>query len=351
MNAASYRARMARRWTHFVASCVAQALENRLVSSDRDLAQDGRRLRRTWNGVRAKASPPAPHHGRFVTGAKRAASRHLDLSRRACEVWTSMTRPHVPAPGGAPTKLDGGATVTATSLADHAAAARGAALSTLLALTLGLASCAAMPQTTTSDAPREAAAAPAKASQGGPWFALVTPDGLLVAINDHSLHMTLELRGADVRPGRDDATLYLVDGQIVQFTVASSTDLGAGGTQGKALLEVHMAWESRYIAESLGLPNVPRRLAEGDAPAGRPWLVWVIDQTPLPDSTAETRGTGNVFATTVVEGQILVVSSPIVGAATDTDVSKRLIEILASLDMRAAPISPEVESRRLRGEP
>ncbi len=222
-----------------------------------------------------------------------------------------------------------------------------------MAVSLALASCAGVPRTMTKggSAPTRALGAdsgiPPKADA---WFAIVTPDGLMVAINHASVHVTLQMRGSDVRTRPDDAHLYLVDGQIIQFAVTSTEDWGRGA-EGAALLEAHMVWESNYVAESLRAPIVPRRMAPCAALGKRPCLVWVVDQTPTLDSTAETRVTGNVYATTVVQDQVLIVSSPVLGAATDTQVSNHLLEILASLDVRSSPILPEVESRRIRGEP
>ncbi len=84
------------------------------------------------------------------------------------------------------------------------------------------------------------------------------------------------------------------------------------------------------------------------APEGRPCLVWVIDQAPLPDATPETKVTGNVYATTIVQGQVLVLSSPVLGQTTDVQVASHLLEILASFDARPSPVRPDAEAQRLR---
>jgi hypothetical protein len=181
------------------------------------------------------------------------------------------------------------------------------------------------------------------------------PDGIVmvreaqgahVVVNQHPVHMTLELDGVDIGVSEDDPNVWVVDGQIIQVAVVPPQAIygatGASVSNAQLLLD-HLAWESGYVASELGttVRALPRecRTARGTA--------CLVSRYDL---LAKRR---SLLVTTVVNDQVVALASIVPSTRDSAAAEARLRAVLETISPRDAWIDPAAEALRIqrRSEP
>jgi hypothetical protein len=212
---------------------------------------------------------------------------------------------------------------------------KGLVLTGVLAILAGLSACTKIPP-----------AAPARA-HGPDGISIVRSAArLVIVVNQHPVHLTLELAGAELGVSEDDPSVWLVDGQIIQVAVVPRQAIyGAPAAQvsDQQLLLDHLTWEARYVSRELG-GDVHTRPQACHTRWGASCLLWDYE---LPRGASH-GAHPNLLLTTVVANQVVGLASPMRAGEDRATAEARLRTVLETITPREGWIDPAAEAVRLR---
>lgn len=181
-----------------------------------------------------------------------------------------------------------------------------------------------------------------------PVNAIKTVNGYLLVWNRPDIHLTVLIKGKDIKPLNDTEHVFFnVDGMVFQLQLASVSEFAPDAKErqldDKAILAAHRDWESKFLEGLLGsklkLKSFNAKLSNnGEA------SLWQFD---MPEGmNAETR---KQLYLTVVRGDYVVLLNSTANATISEETARKfLLDTMASLKISATPIDVKKLAESIR---
>ena len=176
---------------------------------------------------------------------------------------------------------------------------------------------------------------------------LKSQQGFVLLYNQGKLHFTMEFVGREWVPVDSEQMFFKVDGRVLQLQVAKLTDFLPGSEKTKfkdtEILEKHRAWEQEFLG---GLLKAKLNVTSGKVTTkgDREGLLWHF---PIPDGMNQ-QVNQQVFLTSVVGEQVLVLNAGVEKNDTVTSVSRYLTDCLSSLRVSDKSIDTKTVQEEIR---
>lgn len=174
-------------------------------------------------------------------------------------------------------------------------------------------------------------------TDGNGTAAIKTIDGFVIVWNQADIHLTLSLKGKDVRPMASPGTgsvAFNVDGVVFQLQSVAISNFHKNAKKQKlsdqAILMAHRDWESQYLEQTVGtklnVTSTPQQLSNGSQA-----LIWRYDKP-------KTRGSEQMYLTTVSGSSVVILNGVISERNPATAVQQLLLNTISTLKVSARPI-------------
>ena len=174
-------------------------------------------------------------------------------------------------------------------------------------------------------------------ADGNGIAAIKTNDGFVIVWNEPDIHLTLALKGKDVRPMGSPGTgsvAFNVDGVVFQLqTVAISEFLKNAKKQklnDHEVLMAHRDWETQYLEQTAGtklnVTSTPQQLSNGSQ-----GLLWKYDKP-------KTRGSEQMYLTMVSGSSVVILNGVVSERNPASAVQQLLLNTISTLKVSARPI-------------
>jgi hypothetical protein len=204
---------------------------------------------------------------------------------------------------------------------------------TLLIYVLVLASCAHV---------AGPAAEPSKAKEA----AILLPEsatvflgcGFLLAEHHGATVFSAVLAGDEMKQVKSDGSVILLDGVLVQVTVAPASEIGAPTLRGTDLLQRHMLWEAKYVTDAKNWPALhpggdPIDLGLGDIKT----MIWGYDAPELFEVEG-VKMNRTMYVTAAIDDFVLTLGAPMRPEDDARHTGRVLFRSMRTLRREAAPI-------------
>jgi hypothetical protein len=136
--------------------------------------------------------------------------------------------------------------------------------------------------------------------------------GFLLAENHGPTNFTVLLRAKHARQvPQPNYTAWILDGVLVETTIATAGDIGSPLLRGDALLRKHLEWEARDLAKKPGWAAMQTpTIGNIDLGVSFPSLVWIADAT----GNVEVLGQQIrhlVYVTAAIDDVVFVMAAPL----------------------------------------
>jgi hypothetical protein len=189
---------------------------------------------------------------------------------------------------------------------------------------------------------------------GGPfqetdvWALIKTDDGMLFVWNMHELHLTLGVKGKDIKRANDSDHIFLaVDGKPLQIQTAEIRNFAPEAREkkldDKAVLAAHREWESKYIGELLKSKLTVKSFSVNMSALG-PASLWEFDMPEGMNAEVKTQ----VYLTLVRGDYVLMLNCEATATTPEDEVRKFLLDTIATLKTSSEPIDVQKVSESIR---
>lgn len=180
------------------------------------------------------------------------------------------------------------------------------------------------------------------------WALITTSDGVLFVWNIDGLHLTLAVKGKDIKRVNDPDHIFIaVDGKMLQIQAAEIRDFAPNAKEkkldDKAVLAAHRDWESKYIEGLLKSKLTLHSFSVNVSGLGTGSL-WEYDMPEGMNAEVKTQ-----LYLTVVRGDYVVMLNCEATATTpEVEVRKFLLDTMATLKTGDVPIDVQKVSESIR---
>ena len=180
------------------------------------------------------------------------------------------------------------------------------------------------------------------------WALIKTDDGMLFVWNINELHLTLAVKGKDIKQVNDPDHIFLaVDGKTLQIQAAEirafAPDAKEKKFDEKAVLAAHRDWESKYIGELLKSKLSLHSFSVNTTALGTASL-WEFDMPQSLNAEVKTE----VYLTVVRGDYVVMLNCEATTTAPEVEVRKFLLETFATLKISSEPIDVQKISESIR---
>ena len=180
------------------------------------------------------------------------------------------------------------------------------------------------------------------------WALIKTDDGMLFVWNIQKLHLTVDIKGKDIKRVNDPDHIFLdVDGKILQVQAAEirqfAPDAKDKKLDDKAVLAAHREWESKYL-EGLLKSKLSLRSFTVNMSALGPASLWAFDMPEGMSAEVKTQ----VYVTVARGDFVVMLNSEATTTTSEVEVRKFLLDTMATLKTSAEPIDVQKLSESIR---
>ncbi len=180
------------------------------------------------------------------------------------------------------------------------------------------------------------------------WALIKTDDGMLFVWNIHELHLTLAVKGKDVKRVNDPDNIFLaVDGKTLQIQAAKISEFAPGAKEkkldDKAVLAAHRDWESKYIEGLLKSKLTLRSFSVNMSALGAASL-WEFDMPEGMIAEVKTQ----LYVTVVRGDYVVMLNCEATTTTPEVEVRKFLLDTFATLKTSDMPIDVQKLSESIR---
>ena len=170
------------------------------------------------------------------------------------------------------------------------------------------------------------------------WALIKTDDGMLFVWNIQKLHLTVDIKGKDIKRVNDPDHIFLdVDGKILQLQAAEirqfAPDAKDKKLDDKAVLAAHREWESKYL-EGLLKSKLSLRSFSVNMSALGPASLWAFDMPSGMSTEVKTQ----VYVTVARGDYVVMLNSEATNTTSEVEIRKFLLDTMATLKISAEPI-------------
>jgi len=170
------------------------------------------------------------------------------------------------------------------------------------------------------------------------WALIKTDDGMLFVWNIQKLHLTIDIKGKDIKRVNDPDHIFLdVDGKILQLQAAETRQFAPDAKDkkldDKAVLAAHREWESKYI-EGLLKSKLSLRSFTVNMSALGPASLWAFDMPAGMSTEVKTQ----VYVTVARGDYVVMLNSEATNTTSEVEIRKFLLDTMATLKINAEPI-------------
>lgn len=180
------------------------------------------------------------------------------------------------------------------------------------------------------------------------WALIKTDDGMLFVWNINELHLTLGVKGKDIKRANESDHIFLtVDGKPLQIQTAEIRNFAPNGREkkldDKAVLAAHREWESKYIGELLKSKLTLQSFSVNMSALG-PASLWEFDMPEGMSTEVKTQ----VYVTLVRGDYVLMLNCEATTTTPEVEVRKFLLDTIATLKTSSEPIDVQKVSESIR---
>ncbi len=180
------------------------------------------------------------------------------------------------------------------------------------------------------------------------WALIKTDDGMLFVWNFNELHLTLGVKGKEIKQVDVPDRIFLaVDGKTLQIQTAEirvfAPDAREKKLDDKALLAAHREWESKYIGELLKSKLTLKSFSVNMSALG-PASLWEFDMPEGMNAEVKTE----VYVTVVRGDYVLMLNCEATTTTPEAEVRKFLLDTIATLKTSSEPIDVQKVSESIR---
>jgi len=180
------------------------------------------------------------------------------------------------------------------------------------------------------------------------WALIKTDDGMLFVWNFNELHLTLGVKGKEIKQVDVPDRIFLaVDGKTLQIQTAEirvfAPDAREKKPADKALLAAHREWESKYIGELLKSKLTLKSFSVNMSALG-PASLWEFDMPEGMNAEVKTE----VYVTVVRGDYVLMLNCEATTTTPEAEVRKFLLDTIATLKTSSEPIDVQKVSESIR---
>ena len=180
------------------------------------------------------------------------------------------------------------------------------------------------------------------------WALIKTDDGMLFVWNINELHLTLAVKGKDIKRADDSDHIFLaVDDKTLQIQTAEIRVFASNAREkkldDKALLAAHREWEAKYIGELLKSKLTLKSFSVNMSALG-PASLWEFDMPEGMNAEVKTQ----VYVTLVRGEYVLMLNCEATTTSSEAEVRKFLLDTIATLKTSSEPIDVQKVSESIR---
>ena len=180
------------------------------------------------------------------------------------------------------------------------------------------------------------------------WALIKTDDGMLFVWNINELHLTLAVKGKDIKRANESDHIFLaVDGKPLQIQTAEIRNFAPEAREkkldDKAVLAAHREWESKYIGELLKSKLTLKSFSVNMSALG-PASLWEFDMPEGMNTEVKTQ----VYVTLVRGDYVLMLNCEATTTTPEVEVRKFLLDTIATLKTSSEPIDVQKVSESIR---
>jgi hypothetical protein len=162
--------------------------------------------------------------------------------------------------------------------------------------------------------------------------------GFLLAENHGPSTFSVLLPARVAKQPRKSASVFVLDGVLVQVAVVRASEMGDPQLRGIALLQKQMLWESKYVADAKAWPDVrpsggPIDLGLGDVKT----MLWGFDAPELFEVDG-VRMNRMAYVTAAVDDVVLSIASPLRPDDDSRPVARVLFRSMRTLRRERSPV-------------
>jgi hypothetical protein len=175
--------------------------------------------------------------------------------------------------------------------------------------------------------------------------------GFVLTESHHDVHFQLNLFGDDVRQvPKQDHLWWLVDGILVETTVAIAGQIGDPDARGHELLKKYLAWETSYTAKQNGWPPVTPHAAPAFKVGGFDALTWVYP-FPTPVTLLDDAVTGVAYGAVAVDHVVFAMAAFLRDRGDVERGIDVIYDVLGTIKRTQSSLDVEALSRELKSIP
>jgi hypothetical protein len=194
-------------------------------------------------------------------------------------------------------------------------------------------------------------AAPGKARPEGSSRAVNVGCGFVLSETHDKVHFHLNLFGKDVRQvPKEGHFWWLVDGYLVESTIAVSDQVGDPGARGPTLLQKYMKWETDYTVKQNGWPPVDPRVEPPFKINGFDALSWTY-RFPRPVPALGVELAGIIYLAVAIEDVVFVMAALLRGPTDARPGATVIFDALETIQRTPKPLDVEALSQWLKANP
>jgi hypothetical protein len=180
------------------------------------------------------------------------------------------------------------------------------------------------------------------------WALIKTEEGVLFVWNTHELHLTLAVKGKDIKRVNDPDHIFLaVDGKMLQIQAAAIRDFAPDAKErkldDKAVLAAHRDWESKYIEGLLKHKLTLHSFSVNTSALGTASL-WEFDMPEGMNAEARTQ----LYVTVVRGDYVVMLNCEATTTTSEVEVRKFLLDTFATLEISSDPFDVQKLSESIR---
>jgi hypothetical protein len=179
------------------------------------------------------------------------------------------------------------------------------------------------------------------------WALIKRDDGALFVWNRADIHLTLAIKGKNIKPLNDPEHIFFdVDGLVFQIQMAAMTefaDTKENKLDDKAILAAHREWETKFLEGLLG-KTLKVQIFSGKLSTGNEASLWQYDMPEGMNADAKKQ----VYLTVVSKPYVLLLNGAATAGSSDEVVRKFLMDTMATLKISSTPIDVKKLSESMR---
>jgi hypothetical protein len=179
------------------------------------------------------------------------------------------------------------------------------------------------------------------------WALIKRDDGALFVWNRADIHLTLAIKGKNIKPLNDPEHIFFdVDGLVFQIQMAAMTefaDTKENKLDDKAILAAHREWETKFLEGLLG-KTLKVQIFSGKLSTGYEASLWQYDMPEGMNADAKKQ----VYLTVVSKPYVLLLNGAATAGSSDEVVRKFLMDTMATLKISSTPIDVKKLSESMR---